>query len=73
MADYSDHKDYIDAREYLLNGGYGEVIGLTLVALEAGAPKVQLDTFMALALLDMAGPVATHRPSASPLSTAKAN
>lgn len=39
-----------DAQKYLETGGLGEVIGFTSVALEAGKPKVQMDTDMAMAL-----------------------
>lgn len=39
-----------DAMDYLMTGGLGEVIGFTSMALEAGRPKVQSDTDMAMAL-----------------------
>jgi hypothetical protein len=42
--------DVEEAKRYLETGGLGEVIGLTSISLEAGAPKVQMDTDMAMAL-----------------------
>lgn len=39
-----------DAMTYLICGGVGEVTVLARQALDAGAPKVQIDTDMALAL-----------------------
>jgi hypothetical protein len=47
-----------DARKYLDNGGLGETLGLAWAAMEAGAPKVQMDTDMAIALCQMAGEAA---------------
>lgn len=42
--------DIEEAKRYLETGGLGEVIGLTSVAMEAGSPKVQMDSDMAMAL-----------------------
>ena len=39
-----------DAIKYLETGGLGEVIGLTSIAIGNLAPKVQMDTDMAMAL-----------------------
>lgn len=46
--------DVEEAKQYLETGGLGEVIGLTSISLQAGAPKVQMDTDMAMALCMLA-------------------
>lgn len=42
--------DVEEAKRYLETGGLGEVIDLTSISLQTGAPKVQMDTDMAMAL-----------------------
>jgi hypothetical protein len=39
-----------EAKAYLADGGLGEVIGLTSMAIQSGQPKVQMDADMAMAL-----------------------
>lgn len=43
-----------EARKYLETGGIGETIGLAYAALQSGAPKVAMDTDMAIALCQLA-------------------
>lgn len=43
-----------ESTAYLADGGLGEVIGLTDVAIRMGQPKVQMDSHMAMALCLMA-------------------
>lgn len=43
-----------EAIDYLKDGGLGEVIWLASESLRLGAPKVQMDTDMALALCELA-------------------
>lgn len=43
-----------EAREYLCNGGLGEVYGLAGLMQKMGEPKVQMDTSIALALCALA-------------------
>lgn len=51
----TDRKEAIeDASRYLETGGLGEVMGFASVALDAGQPKVQMDTDMAIALCMLA-------------------
>jgi hypothetical protein len=52
MADY--HFDVRESDNYLATGGLGEVIGLTLLALQSKQPKVQMDSDMAMALCMLA-------------------
>lgn len=52
MADY--RFDVREVDNYLATGGLGEVIGLTLATMQAGLPKVQMDSDMALALCILA-------------------
>lgn len=53
-----------EAYEYLSTGGLGEVIGFTSAALDAGMPKVQSDTDMAMVLCLLAGEALNARWSA---------
>lgn len=46
MSEY----DLDGAMEYLCTGGLGETIGLAEMSRDVGAPKVQMDTDMAMAL-----------------------
>lgn len=46
--------DIEDAMDYLRTGGLGETMGLAQMAADMGAPKIQLDTDMAMALLILA-------------------
>lgn len=49
------HSEVDQATTYLTEpGGMGEVIGLVSASLEAGLPKVQMDTGMAMALCILA-------------------
>ena len=43
-----------EAMDYLKTGGLGEVMGMAAVTQEAGLPKVEMDTEMALALCELA-------------------
>lgn len=43
-----------DAKRYLETGGLGEVAGLAEISRGMGAPKVQMDTDMAIALCMLA-------------------
>jgi hypothetical protein len=51
----------VEVRQYLAEGGMGEVIGLTEMARQAGSPKVQMDTDMAMALCVLAGEAIKRR------------
>lgn len=50
-----------EARKYLETGGLGEVVGLTDMAIQAGQPKVQMDSDMAMALCILANEALTRR------------
>ncbi|MBZ9659815.1 hypothetical protein LB523_12235 [Mesorhizobium sp. ESP-6-4] len=53
-----------EATNYLETGGLGEVLGLATVFLEAGEPKVQMDTDMAIALCMLADTAIKAKKSA---------
>lgn len=46
--------DLKEAMDYLETGGLGEVAGMAQIALDAGHPKVQMDSDMAVALCALA-------------------
>lgn len=50
----SDKYDIQAALDYLANGGLGEVVGITDMAMNAGFPKVQSDPDMIMALCMLA-------------------
>lgn len=50
-----DRRAIADARKYLETGGFGETLALAEAAWAARAPKVQMDTSMAIALLEWVG------------------
>lgn len=50
-----------DAQKYLADGGLGEVIGLTDMAIKAERPKVQMDSEMAMALCLLAAEALRRR------------
>jgi hypothetical protein len=50
-----------EAKTYLETGGLGEVVGLATMAIDAGHPKVQMDSDMALALCLLAGEALKRR------------
>lgn len=52
-----------EATKYLANGGLGEVIGLTHIAMQSQQPKVQMDTDMAMALCILADETLQRRAS----------
>lgn len=55
--------DIEEAKKYLETGGLGEVMGLASIANDAGQPKVQMDTDMAIALCLLADETLKRRAS----------
>jgi len=53
--------DFKEATEYLETGGIGEVYGLAEMSLRLGAPKVQIDADMAMALCLLANEALNRR------------
>lgn len=61
MTEAERKKQIEDASAYLETGGLGEVIGFASMYMDAGEPKVQMDTDMAIALCILAAEALNKR------------